>query len=150
MTFEEAQTVFCDENAILFDDPEHSEYENRFLIIGFTSKARICIVSHCYRESDSVIRIIPARRATTSEKNYYNKENGGNRMREEYDIKSLNPRKNPYSKRIKQQITINIDSDVVNYFKEKSEFLGIPYQTLINLYLSDCMKNQRELHMVWE
>ena len=56
-------------------------------------------------------------------------------MREEYDIKNLNPRKNPYSKRIKKQVTINLDGDVIDYFKAQSESSGIPYQTLINLYL---------------
>ena len=76
LSFEEAKTVFYDEEAIVFDDPEHSENEERFLIIGFTSKARLCIVSHCYRENDSVIRIISARRATTRERAYYNEENG--------------------------------------------------------------------------
>ena len=76
VSFEEAKSVFYDVEAIVFDDPEHSEEEERFLIIGFTSQARICIVSHCYRYNDSIIRIISARKATTSETNYYNKENG--------------------------------------------------------------------------
>jgi len=76
VSFEEAASVFYDEGAILFDDPEHSEEEERFLIIGITSKERLCIVSHCYRENDSVIRIISARKATTNEKSYYNEENG--------------------------------------------------------------------------
>lgn len=76
ISFEEAQSVFYDTEAIEFDDPDHSSDEERFLIIGFTSHARICIVSHCYRCDDSVIRIISARKATTSEKKYYNKEKG--------------------------------------------------------------------------
>lgn len=71
-------------------------------------------------------------------------------MREEYDIEKLNPRKNPYSKRLKKQITINIDSDTVDFFKEQSEELGIPYQTLINLYLSDCAKSKKQLQMSWK
>ena len=54
-------------------------------------------------------------------------------MREEYDIKNLNPRKNPYSKRLKKQITININVDTIDYFVKQSEQTGIPYQTLINL-----------------
>lgn len=77
VSFEEAKTVFEDEEAIVFDDPEHSGGEERFLIIGFTSKARLCIVSHCYRENDSIIRLISARKATASERAYYNEENGG-------------------------------------------------------------------------
>ena len=71
-------------------------------------------------------------------------------MREEYDIENLNPRKNPYSKRLKRQITINIDNDTIDFFKEQSEESGIPYQTLINLYLSDCAKNRKRLQMSWE
>lgn len=70
-------------------------------------------------------------------------------MREEYDIKSLNPRKNPYAGRVKKPITINIDTDVVAYFKSQSDKCGIPYQTLINLYLMDCMESKRELVLKW-
>ena len=70
-------------------------------------------------------------------------------MREEYDIKSLNPRKNPYSNRLKKQVTINIDSDTVDYFKKLSDVTGLPYQTLINLYLTDCAKNNRQLNISW-
>ena len=73
VSFEEASTVFYDENAVLFDDPDHSEYEDRFLIIGISESLRICIVSHCYREDDEVIRIISARKATRSETEFYEK-----------------------------------------------------------------------------
>jgi hypothetical protein len=76
LSFEEAKTVFYDTEAILFDDPDHSESEERFLILGFSEKARLCLVSHCYREDDSVIRIISARKATQSEIDFYNEENG--------------------------------------------------------------------------
>lgn len=69
-------------------------------------------------------------------------------MKEEYDF--TNAKKNPYSKKLKQQVTINLDCDVITFFKEMSSSSGIPYQTLINLYLSDCMKNHRELHISWE
>lgn len=70
-------------------------------------------------------------------------------MREEYNINELNPRKNPYAKRLKKQITINIDDDTIAYFKEQSSSTGIPYQTLINLYLSDCAANKKQLQMTW-
>lgn len=66
-------------------------------------------------------------------------------MREEYNISELNPRKNPYAKKLKKQITINLDTDTIDYFKKLAESSGIPYQTLINLYLSDCAANQRKL-----
>jgi uncharacterized protein len=67
ISFEEAQTVFLDEYARLIDDPDHFEAEERFLMLGFSFQARCLIVSHCYRESDSVIRLISARRATVQE-----------------------------------------------------------------------------------
>lgn len=69
-------------------------------------------------------------------------------MREEYNF--TNARRNPYLKKEKQQITINLDSDVITYFKVQSGNSGIPYQTLINLYLSDCVSKKRELQMSWE
>lgn len=68
-------------------------------------------------------------------------------MREEYDFSGA--RKNPYAKKLKKQITINIDSDTIDFFKEMSSASGIPYQTLINLYLSDCAANKRKLDMTW-
>ena len=71
ISFEEAQTVFYDEYAILFDDPDHSEEEDRFLILGFTQRERLCIVSHCYRGADEIIRIISARKATKTESAFY-------------------------------------------------------------------------------
>ena len=71
-------------------------------------------------------------------------------MREEYDIRNLNPRKNPYSNRIKKQVTINLDGTVIDYFKNMSPKSGIPYQTLINLYLSDCVESKRELRISWK
>jgi predicted DNA binding CopG/RHH family protein len=69
-------------------------------------------------------------------------------MREEYDFSK--GEKNPYAKKLKQQITINIDSSIVDYFKKMSASSGIPYQTLINLYLSDCMTNNRKIDISWQ
>ena len=72
-------------------------------------------------------------------------------MREEYNIKELNPRKNPYAvRRSKKQITINVYSDTIDYFKSLSEKCGIPYQTLINLYLTDCAESEKELTISWK
>ncbi len=68
-------------------------------------------------------------------------------MREEYDFSA--GIKNPYAKKTKKQITINLNSDTIDYFKGLSEKTGIPYQTLINLYLADCAKNKRELNLAW-
>ncbi len=70
-------------------------------------------------------------------------------MRKEYDIEKLNPRKNPYSNRIKKTITISINENVIEYFKGKSKVVGIPYQTLINLYLEDCVANDRDISITW-
>lgn len=71
VSFEEAKSVFYDESAKLIHDPDHSEGEDRFILIGFSSALRLLVVCHCYRESESSIRIISARKATKSEaKNY--------------------------------------------------------------------------------
>jgi hypothetical protein len=64
--FEEAQTVFTDENGLLIDDPDHSEAEDRFVLIGLSFGIRLLVVCHCYRQDD-VIRIISARKANRSE-----------------------------------------------------------------------------------
>ena len=70
-------------------------------------------------------------------------------MIEEYEIEKLNPRKNPYTKRLKKQVTINIDQEVIDYFKQLSEQSGLPYQTLMNLYLLDCANHKRQLQLTW-
>lgn len=69
-------------------------------------------------------------------------------LKAEYDFS--NARKNPYAKNLKRQITINIDRSTIDYFKAQSENAGIPYQTLINLYLRDCAVNKRELRISWQ
>jgi len=71
VSFEEAKRVFWDESARLIEDPDHSQYEDRFLIIGMSVKFRILTVVHCYRENDEVIRIISARKATKREVKQY-------------------------------------------------------------------------------
>ena len=58
--------------------------------------------------------------------------------------------KNPYARELKKQVTIKISPSVIDYFKAQAEKVGVPYQTLINLYLSDCMNNKRELQMTWQ
>ena len=68
-------------------------------------------------------------------------------MRPEYDF--TNAKKNPYIKKIKKQITINLDEEVIDYFKELSEKVNIPYQNLINMYLFDCVKNKKEINIDW-
>lgn len=70
-------------------------------------------------------------------------------MRKHYDFSAMKGRKNPYAKYLKQPVTIRLDSDTVAYFKALAKDVGIPYQSLINLYLRDCAVNHRKLHMKW-
>ncbi len=67
VSFEEAQTVFLDENAIRFFDPDHSDDEDRFLLLGVSFRMRTLVVCHCFRASDTVIRIVSARKADKKE-----------------------------------------------------------------------------------
>lgn len=69
-------------------------------------------------------------------------------MRDEYDIKSLNPRKNPYVKKQKQQVTMNMNTTTVEYFKNMASDSGIPYQALINCYLDECVKEKKTITFV--
>ena len=71
ISFEEARTTFYDENAIQFFDPDHSEDEDRFILLGFSNQFRLLVVCHCYREEEEVIRLISARKATKSEQKMY-------------------------------------------------------------------------------
>jgi len=71
VSFEEAQTVFHDEMALIIDDPDHSEQEDRFIILGQSNLAKLLVVCHCYRESDTTIRIISVRKATKLESQQY-------------------------------------------------------------------------------
>lgn len=70
-------------------------------------------------------------------------------MKDEYDLSKFKSRPNPYAKRLKKQITLRMSEDVIAYFKEMSEDTNIPYQTLINLYLQDCVQSGRKLEMAW-
>ena len=71
VTFDEASTVFYDEWAVEFTDPDHSEDEDRFLMLGMSAKLRVIVVCHCFRDSESVIRLISARKADRDEKQNY-------------------------------------------------------------------------------
>ena len=66
-------------------------------------------------------------------------------MKAEYDLKKMKSRKNPYAKSLKKQVTIRLNEDVIEYFKQMSEETDIPYQNLINLYLRDCVESERKL-----
>jgi uncharacterized protein len=71
VSFEEAETVFLDDNALLIDDPDHSDEEDRFVLLGLSSMLRLLVVCHCYRTGGDVIRIISARKADPSERALY-------------------------------------------------------------------------------
>jgi uncharacterized DUF497 family protein len=71
ISFEEAQTAFFDENAIEFDDPDHSINEERFILLGLNQNFKVLVVCHCYSKDDTEIRIITARKATKKEQKVY-------------------------------------------------------------------------------
>ena len=71
IAFEEAATVFDDYDALYESDPDHSEHEERFIILGYSQRERLLMVCHCYRENDAIIRIISARKATREEHQRY-------------------------------------------------------------------------------
>lgn len=71
VSFNEASSVFYDENALQFFDPDHSESEDRFILLGISFKLRVLVVCHCFRESDMIIRILSARKADGDEENEY-------------------------------------------------------------------------------
>jgi uncharacterized DUF497 family protein len=75
VSFDEASTAFADENGILVHDPDHSDAEDRFVLLGLSSRLRLLVVVHCYREADSVIRIISARKADRRERGDYTARN---------------------------------------------------------------------------
>jgi len=71
-------------------------------------------------------------------------------MREHYDFSKMKGRRNPYVKYLKQPITIRLDKETIEYFKQLANETEIPYQTLINIYLRDCAVHERKLHMEWQ
>jgi uncharacterized protein len=126
VSFEEARTVFLDDDALLAPDGEHSDEEDRFVLLGVSSNLRLLIVCHCYRRNDEVIRIISARRANSMERGQFS-----------------TAARNPYAKRLKKQLTIRIDAETIDYFQTLSREMSLPYQTLINMYLRDCATTNR-------
>jgi uncharacterized protein (DUF4415 family) len=71
-------------------------------------------------------------------------------MKKEYDLSKMKSRKNPYASKLKKSVTIRLSEDVIDYFKSMSEELGVPYQSLINLYLRDCVKQHRKVDIQWQ
>ena len=71
-------------------------------------------------------------------------------MKAEYDFSKMKSRKNPYASKLKKSVTIRLGEDVIDYFKEMADKTGIPYQSLINLYLRDCVAQHREIDLSWQ
>ena len=71
-------------------------------------------------------------------------------MKDEYDLSQLKSRKNPYASKLKKPVTIRLGEDVIEYFKEMAEESGVPYQSLINLYLRDCVSQHRKIDISWQ
>ncbi|MFV0543015.1 MAG: BrnA antitoxin family protein [Marinicella pacifica] len=70
-------------------------------------------------------------------------------MKKEYDLSQLKSRKNPYASKLKKSVTMRLSEDVIVYFKEMAKEKGLPYQSLINLYLRDCASKNREIDITW-
>ncbi|MEB4592475.1 BrnA antitoxin family protein [Candidatus Thiothrix sp. Deng01] len=70
-------------------------------------------------------------------------------MKAEYDLSKMKSRKNPYAQKLKKSVTIRLGEDVVDYFKNMAEESGVPYQSLINLYLRDCVRQHRKIDISW-
>ena len=71
-------------------------------------------------------------------------------MKDEYDLSKMKSRKNPYASKLKKPVTMRLSEDVIDYFKDMAEEKGIPYQSLINLYLRDCVAQHREVDISWQ
>jgi|ERR1043166_71916 uncharacterized protein (DUF4415 family) len=145
VSFSEAETVFSDERALLIDDPDHSEEEDRFLLLGLSSGA-------------SVARRLPQlpeqRHGHSAHLGLESDSDGTSAihpqvslMRKSYDFSKGRP--NPYAKLLKRPVTIRLDTATIDYFKQLARAEDIPYQTLINLYLRDCAAHQRRLDLTW-
>ena len=70
-------------------------------------------------------------------------------MEPEYDLSKMKPRKNPYAAKLKKPVTMLLSEDVIGYFKQMAEEKGVPYQSLINLYLRDCVTTHRKIDIAW-
>lgn len=71
-------------------------------------------------------------------------------MKAEYDLSKMKSRKNPYASKLKKSVTMRLSEDVVGYFKQMAEEQGMPYQSLINLYLRDCVSSHRKIDIAWK
>ncbi len=137
--------MFYDELAIEFYNDEHFEWEDRFLLLGLSSQLNLLMVCHCYR------KVIPKSELYLLVKLQRMSQNAteGEFMQNEYDLSKMKSRPNPYAKRLKKQVTLCMEEDIVEYFKNMSKEAGIPYQSMINLYLRECVSSNRKLKINW-
>lgn len=126
ISFDEAKTCFEDEHARVFFDVEHSKNEDRSILIGLSSVLRTLVVVFTERKKRRCL------------------------MKKEYDFSKMKAVKNPYAKILKKQVTIRLNSDTIDYFKEMAKEVGIPYQVLIDSYLTDCAVTRRKLNIRWQ
>jgi predicted DNA binding CopG/RHH family protein len=71
-------------------------------------------------------------------------------MKAEYDLSKMKSRKNPYAAKLRKSVTMRLGEDVIEYFKQMAEETGVPYQSLINMYLRDCVANHRKIDISWQ
>lgn len=71
-------------------------------------------------------------------------------IKTEYDLSTMKSRKNPYASKLKKSVTMRLSEDVIGYFKQMSDEVGVPYQSLINLYLRDCAANHKKIDITWQ
>ncbi len=142
ISFEEAASVFYDGRAVEFYDDENSNWEDRFLLLGISSAHGVPLppsrrIHHssyfCTEGNQERVQLLPR----------------GETMKDEYDLSKMKSRPNPYARKLKKQVTLRIQPEVIDYFKAMAEETGIPYQSLINLYLQDCVNSHRKLNMQW-
>lgn len=145
ISFDEAKTVFYDETAIRYFDPYHSDDEDRFLMVGLSRKLRILIVCHCFRERLGHKDYLSQKSHQGRRRDLLERTN----MRKEYDFSKMKGQKNPYMKELKTQVTIRLDKETIDYFKDLAKKTGMSYQNLINLYLRDCVETKKEPILQW-
>jgi|SRR6185295_4426051 len=147
VSFAEAETVFADDHALLVADPDHSDFEDRFILMGSSSTFRTLVVCHCYRKTRETIDDSPHLGPKSRSFGASAVLSEAQPMRKTYDFSQAQP--NPYAKRLKKQVTIRLDPGVLAYFQGLAEQLGIPYQTLINLFLKECAAANKRPTMTW-
>jgi len=153
VSFEEATEAFEDENGLMLEDDQHSYDEQRFLLLGaaFNHLLTVCFCERGNDDEDGneVIRIISARRASRSERRLYITQRSI--MKPNYDFSKA--KKNPYATKLKaakKQITLRLDSPVLDYFRKLGQETHMPWQTLVNMYLRQCVAEKRRPSLTWQ